>query len=244
MSKSLFIPKRPSTLASLVGQVEHKPLKQRPGYLQCPRSFREAEQQASRTWPAQYRLVFLLFSHLAVSQEECRQSCGDPTDSEFNPTALNHFQFAKARYYLYQSETWLKTEPSSDGSNAKTLTRDHLERCGRVKRKNKVEARASAGMGRVRVTYSLSLFSTCHCQEKTDGTPDSQGAWVLQSAGSASLGRERGRMHGVPVGTQPTVPTVLDNGSTRIGLGCFHSQTSTFCCSKLFPISLSKNSYI
>lgn len=99
---------------------------------------------------------------------------------------------------------------------------------GRVKRKKtkEAEAKARAGMGES-ITYSVSLFSTCHFQEKTDGTPDSQGAWVMQWAGPASLGRERGRMDGVPVGKQPMVPPTLDNGNTRIELGPFHSETST-----------------
>lgn len=50
-------------LASLVGKIEHKPLKQWPGYLQCPWSYtaREGEQLARRAWPAQHQLIPAFF---------------------------------------------------------------------------------------------------------------------------------------------------------------------------------------
>lgn len=115
-------------------------------------------------WPSQYPLVFPGLLPTWQAQEESRQDYCDPTGSEFNPTAPNHFQFAKAGYYLYQSEAWLKTESSPNGSNAKTLTGTIWKDMGRAKRKKK-KNKGSWGK-KQGLACSLFLFSTCHFRKR------------------------------------------------------------------------------
>lgn len=176
-------------------------------------------------WPSQYPLVFPGLLPTWQAQEESRQDYCDPTGSEFNPTAPNHFQFAKAGYYLYQSEAWLKTESSPNGSNAKTLTGTIWKDMGRAKRKKKKKTKEAEAKSKGWHVHSSCFPPAISGKDRWNTRqPGGLGDAVGRSA---SLGRERGRMDGVPVGKQPTVPPVLDNGSTRVELGCFHSQTST-----------------